>query len=100
VDVIIDHVKTSPKRPSEVTELPIPVELEDVVLRCLEKKPEARFQTALELEAALKSIPFAEPWTRQKAAEWWELHLPESSRQPVGTASFEEPSGKPEIPVP
>jgi serine/threonine-protein kinase len=100
VDVIIDHVKTTPKRPSEVTELPIPAELEDIVLRCLEKKPEVRFQTALELESALKSVPFAEPWTRKKAAEWWELHLPESSRQPVGSASFEEPSGKPEIPVP
>jgi hypothetical protein len=74
VEVVIDHVKTIPKRPSEVSELPIPAELEEIVMKCLEKKPVRRFQTARQLEDALDAVPLAEPWSRDKAEEWWNLH--------------------------
>ena len=52
VEVLIDHVKTIPKRPSEISELDIPPELDEIVMKCLEKKPEDRFRTAEELEEA------------------------------------------------
>ena len=74
VELLIDHMKAIPTPPSQVTELPIPQELDDIIIRCLEKKPEDRFQSAAELEAALQAIPFAEPWTQKEAHEWWELH--------------------------
>ncbi len=74
VQVVIDHVKTTPKRPSEVTELDIPAELEDIIMRCLEKRPGDRFQRARELEAALDAVPLPEPWSRDKAEGWWQLH--------------------------
>ncbi len=67
-------MKKSPRPPSELTELPIPPEFERIVLRCLEKRPEDRFQTAEELEAALLEVPVDKPWSRDKAREWWHLH--------------------------
>ncbi len=80
VKVILDHVKTKPKRPSEVSELELNPALDDVILRCLEKSPADRFQTALELKAALEAIPFQTPWTQERAAEWWRLHAPGESK--------------------
>jgi hypothetical protein len=57
-----------------VAELPIPTELDAIVMTCLEKKPEDRFQTAAALEAALGDVRFEVPWTLDEAREWWELH--------------------------
>ncbi len=71
---MIDHVKTVPKRLSEVTELDIPSQLEDIVMRCLEKRPADRFQRARDLETALDAVPLDEPWSRDKAEGWWALH--------------------------
>jgi len=75
VALMIDHVKTVPQRPSEICEVPIPAELDDVVMRCLAKEPDDRFQTIAELEDALRAVPDPEPWTRERAAKWWELHM-------------------------
>jgi serine/threonine-protein kinase len=74
VEVLIDHVKTSPKRPSEVSELAIPSELVDIVMRLLEKRPGDRYQTARELEDALAAVPLDEVWSRDQAEDWWTLH--------------------------
>jgi serine/threonine-protein kinase len=73
-ELMIDHLKAKPVPLSHVSELPIPAELEAIVLRCLEKEPEDRYQTAAELEAALQSVPLEDPWSQVKANEWWNLH--------------------------
>lgn len=75
VALMIDHVKTVPTRPSEICEVPIPSELNDVVMKCLEKDPDDRFQWIAELEDALSAVPEPTPWTRMRAAKWWELHM-------------------------
>jgi len=75
VALMIDHVKTVPQRPSEISETPIPSELDDVVMKCLEKDPDDRFQSIAELEDALRAVPDPTPWTRGRAAKWWELHM-------------------------
>jgi serine/threonine-protein kinase len=75
VALMIDHVKTVPARPSEICEVPIPAELDDVVMKCLEKDPDDRFRSISELEDALRAVPDQFPWTRTRAAKWWELHM-------------------------
>ncbi len=77
LDLIIDHVKTVPKAPSEVTDAPIPPELEAVVMRCLEKDPDARYQTAEALLQALQAVPLERRWTQELARAWWERHAPD-----------------------
>jgi serine/threonine-protein kinase len=51
------HVNEDAPPPSTIA--PVQSELEDVVLRCLEKDPKRRFASAVELEAALLAVPLA-----------------------------------------
>lgn len=76
VAMVIEHVKTKPIPSSQRTELPIPAELDDIVMRCLEKSPDDRFQDARELAAALTAVPLEKRWTAERARKWWDLHLP------------------------
>jgi serine/threonine protein kinase len=69
-EVIRAHLKDTPESPSTWRpSLGIPRELDAIILRCLEKDPAARFQTAAELYAALskvKGYPTAKPEPRRR----------------------------------
>lgn len=80
LQIIMQHAKTAPRPPSELSELPIPAQLDDIVMRCLEKDPGERYQSVGELEEAIAAIEFEDPWTHLKAAEWWSLHAPDEIR--------------------
>jgi serine/threonine protein kinase len=54
-EVIAAILKEEPPRLSS-TGAAVPVDLEGTVHRCLEKRPEARFQSAADLAYSLKSI--------------------------------------------
>ena len=97
LDLIIDHVKTVPEPPSAVTELPIPPELDALVMRCLEKEPADRFQTAEELLAELRRVPLATPWTQERAREWWELHGPDIDAAPAPVEGVARRDGVPGV---
>ncbi len=49
----------------------VPRDLEAVILRCLEKKPEGRFADVAALERALGACDAAGQWTEADAAAWW-----------------------------
>ena len=76
--VVVKHVQAPPVPPSQRTELPIPQDLERLVMQCLEKQPQARPQSARQVAAALDSCGIPE-WNEQQASGWWEAHLPETS---------------------
>jgi hypothetical protein len=42
-----------------------------VILRCLAKSPEERFQDVDSLEQALAECAVADQWTQSHAARWW-----------------------------
>jgi len=71
--VLVAHMHEPVTPPSQIRE-EIPEELERIVLRCLAKKPEDRFQDAESLRMALASCELAGRWDRQQAAEWWRLY--------------------------
>jgi serine/threonine-protein kinase len=60
--VLVKHLTELPVPPSErVSGRALPADLEAIALRCLEKDPAARFQTADELHAALRPTDEDEP---------------------------------------
>jgi serine/threonine-protein kinase len=78
VSMALKHVQAKPDPPSQRTELPIPADLERIVLHCLEKDPAARPATARDLDAMLATCDVP-AWTDDHAARWWERHLPPTS---------------------
>ena len=78
VSMALKHVQATPEPPSSRTELPISVELERVIMHCLEKNPAHRPASARDIDDLLQSCGVDE-WTDRHAEAWWERHLPPSS---------------------
>ena len=60
IAVALKQLRESPKRPSEIVPA-IPLGLEAVILKCLRKNPESRFQSVDSLDAALSKPAAANP---------------------------------------
>jgi len=73
--LILKHIKEPVIKPSERGELPVPEELERLVMWCLEKNPEARPQSAHDLLRAIERLEL-EPWCGNEKERWWQTHLP------------------------
>ncbi|TWT94028.1 Serine/threonine-protein kinase PknB [Botrimarina colliarenosi] len=70
VKVIIAHASEEVVTPREHNPL-LAIELEEVILRCLEKDPEDRFQTVEQLRRALVDVQLDDEWSPERAADWW-----------------------------
>jgi len=68
--VMIAHASQEVMSPRQVNS-EIPIELEDIVLRCLEKDSDNRYQDVAELQRALRELVFTEAWSSELAADWW-----------------------------
>jgi serine/threonine-protein kinase len=77
--MLMQHVQAEPVPPSQVSELRIPRELDELVLKCLNKDPRKRPQNAEELFAMAWKCKTCEDWNQQSARSWWETNLPELS---------------------
>ncbi|WP_254506880.1 serine/threonine protein kinase [Anatilimnocola floriformis] len=69
--IMIKHAHDAPPRPTELRP-DLPVDLENVVLKCLEKASHRRYQSATELAEALEQCLDAANWTRESARHWWQ----------------------------
>jgi len=88
--VMIHHARTTPSPPSPVDGTPIPSRLEQIVMSCLEKMPENRPASAVELWRELGEVTVTTPWTLERAESWWREHLAElAGPAPVSDSSSE-----------
>ncbi len=46
--------------------------MKEIILKCLQKNPDERFQTVDEFKMALTSCESGNPWNEEKAKLWWE----------------------------
>ena len=76
MQMLMHHLHTEPTRPSQRTEMPIPRELDDLVLACLQKDPALRPQNAGELLGMAYRCHCNESWGQEDARAWWRAHLP------------------------
>jgi serine/threonine protein kinase len=82
--VMLAHVLDTPEPPS-MRGVQIPAKLEQIVMRCLAKQPDERFQSAAQLAAALDDAECG-LWTPRDAQRFWE-------QERVGTlARWAEPT--------
>ena len=88
--VMIHHARTAPQPPSKISGAPIPERLEQIVLSCLEKAPEKRPASAVELWQQLGEVTLTAPWTLERADAWWREHLPDLARPSQGGDSSSE----------
>jgi serine/threonine-protein kinase len=75
VEVCAKHLYSEPVPPSQRSPQPIPAAFEAIVLRCLEKKPEQRPQSALQLLRMLSELE-VEPYGDEQANEFWNQRGP------------------------
>jgi serine/threonine-protein kinase len=61
----------------------VPADLRRVILRCLEKDPDTRYQDAASLDKALAACESAGQWTPERAEEWWRQHRNGDSPQDI-----------------
>ncbi len=73
LQVMIAHAHKDVVPPSELR-AEIPEDLEQIVMRCLAKTPEDRFDNAEQLRSALLECDAAGLWTREVAERWWHEH--------------------------
>ena len=75
VATIVAHANTAPLPPSPYFETPIPADLDELILAGLSKNPADRPQTCEQLARQLEQIRLDAPWTAERAADWWSVHL-------------------------
>jgi len=77
--MVAKHLHHDPVPPSVRGEIAIPDQLEQLVLSCLAKNPDARPRSAADLSQALACIN-VEPWTEVQAKEWWSANQNEPAK--------------------
>lgn len=105
MQMVIDHSTKTPVAPS-LRNPQVPADLDAVVLRCLQKDPADRPQTALDLYARLaRCARRTTAWTRDDAQAWWLENLPEIAPDPAlrtapaSSSDQEHPAPSPHVPV-
>ena len=58
-------------RPPSVLQPDVPPDLEEVILKCLEKAPSDRYADVRDLDRALAGCRAAGQWSEEDAADWW-----------------------------
>jgi eukaryotic-like serine/threonine-protein kinase len=73
--MLLRHLQQAPEPPSKYSPLPIPADLEQVVLACLSKDPSARPTSAVQLAERLRACAASALWNEYRAQEWWTAHM-------------------------
>jgi serine/threonine-protein kinase len=77
--MLVAHIRTAPDAPSKHAPQAISPALEALVLRCLEKRPADRPQTAQELGGLLGQLHLDGEWSHDDAEAWWASPRTEST---------------------
>jgi serine/threonine-protein kinase len=86
MDLLLAHAHTPPGPPSGRTELPVPPDLDALVLSCLAKDREHRPTSFRDLRERLETVALRQEWTDARAREWWAMHLPSEAEWTLARA--------------
>ncbi|MGO9598221.1 MAG: serine/threonine-protein kinase [Isosphaeraceae bacterium] len=80
--VMVAHAR-DPVVPPSQHRADAPADLEQIIMRCLEKHQEERFQSAADLARALLACADAGGWSPEQAEAWWKEHEPQACAPPA-----------------
>ena len=89
IKIIIAHAKEPVLAPSKHRP-DVPADLELVILRCLEKRPQDRFQNVDQVAQALSECEAAGQWSPDNSAQWWGSRTPNGDVAPQASESLTE----------
>jgi hypothetical protein len=87
MDVMLKHVSEAPTPPSEALGRAVSPDLEQLILRCLEKAPADRPADAGALLEALEHCKIAGQWAQPEARAWWAVWTEEVGMHDPDAAS-------------
>ena len=90
METMVQHTQKDPVPPSQRSGLPIPAQLDEVILECLAKDPGRRPPSADELAARLAAIHVPDPWTQDRARAWGDAN----AHEPVVPGSAPQYAGE------
>ena len=76
VDVCSKHLLAEPVPPSRNGALDVPAGLEQLIMACLSKAPDARPPSAASLRDAISELGLTTRWTPVDAERWWHAEAP------------------------
>ncbi|MDB4730316.1 serine/threonine protein kinase, partial [bacterium] len=79
IQIMMAQVNETPAPPS-THQSGIPADVEAIILKCLEKKPEDRIASAVQLRDALIACKCSRDWTAQRASQWWNEQKPSPTK--------------------
>jgi serine/threonine-protein kinase len=74
IDIFGKHLHAVPVPPSERLGKPVPPDLEELIMRCLEKDPARRPASARDLQRDLRACRDASAWSEEDARKWHDGH--------------------------
>jgi tRNA A-37 threonylcarbamoyl transferase component Bud32 len=74
LDILRAHHEEAVLPPSQLV-ADLPSDVEAIILKCLAKRPEDRFQSIREVEKALSECSVAGQWGEDEAQQWWAGHV-------------------------
>ncbi|MCC7080061.1 MAG: serine/threonine protein kinase [Burkholderiales bacterium] len=80
----IVHSPVTP--PSVLSAVPLPHELEAVLLHCLSKRPEERPASIAQVMVVFDRLALEQPWSQTEAERWWAGYRRDSQAKPQGGA--------------
>jgi len=92
MSVLVSHMKETPPPLTQRSPQPIPRDLEQIVMDCLEKDPARRPRTAEVLSQRLAFLGLEATWTRERAAAWWAQIIPAPAASPISREASEAPT--------
>ena len=79
------HLTEIPPTPSQFATYPVSAEMDAIILKCLEKEPDQRPASALELRDLLLSSPKLSEWDAAARLKWWALYQKATAPKPGET---------------
>jgi len=74
VEIFSQIMHEDPQRASETSDGQIPSDVDELIARCVQRRPEDRPRDAGEALELLRPLATRHPWTREEAESWWRTY--------------------------